>query len=289
MLDDVELIRAGLAVPMPTLPLAAMSMELVGAPGRMRNGRREPPVTSRTKKFASLPAMSQVWAVKPPALFCSRRMAGVLLVVMWRSRTGVEVRRPTRPVLSTKIEFVGAAAVTVKGTVAAVMSSIENLFAPPLAESFAVSCQSWFGKPVDVLVSSNLMRVLFSLSRIVSKPKISLLTQSRPTQRLPWMISVVRGDDVECFDRWSWPRCVLAVPRAIDAFFGRLSERTGSVASDETNEPFSNVKAPDWRRHLVQSGGIADAVEAASSPLLARLPRCCVRTPAETRGVRRIS
>ena len=68
------------------------------------------------------------------------------------------------------------------------MSSIENLLAPPLAESLAVSCQSWSGKPVPVLVSSNLMRVLFSLSRMVSKPKLSLLTQSRPTQALPWTI-----------------------------------------------------------------------------------------------------
>src|SRR3954451_3151758 len=50
----------GLAVPKPTVPSAAMSMELVGAPGRMRNGRREPPVTSRTNQFASLAPMSQV-------------------------------------------------------------------------------------------------------------------------------------------------------------------------------------------------------------------------------------
>src|ERR1051325_550227 len=33
----------GEAVPMPTLPEAEMSTELVGAPGRMRNGRRGPP------------------------------------------------------------------------------------------------------------------------------------------------------------------------------------------------------------------------------------------------------
>src|SRR5207302_10017514 len=71
----------GLAVPTPTSPLAEMSIELVGAPGRIRNGKREPPVTSRTKKLASLPAMSQVWAVKPPELFCSSRIAGVLLVL----------------------------------------------------------------------------------------------------------------------------------------------------------------------------------------------------------------
>jgi hypothetical protein len=134
-------------VPIPTFPLAAMSIELVGAPGRMRNGSREPLVTSRTKKFASLPAMSQVWAVKPPALVCSRRMPGVLLVAMWRSRTGVEVRKPTRPVESTKSELVVAPPTMVNGTRAAVMSSIENLLAPPLAESLAVSCQSVDGKP----------------------------------------------------------------------------------------------------------------------------------------------
>src|SRR6185295_14839304 len=178
----------GEAVPMPTSPSEEMSTELVGAPGRMRKGRREPPVTSRTKKLASLPAMSQVCAVKPPELFCSRRMAGVLLVFTCRSSTGVEVRRPTRPVLSTKIELVAAPAVTVKGTLEPVMSSIENLLEPPLAESLAVSCQSLAGKPVPVLVSSNLMRVLFSFSRMVSKPKLSLLTQSRPTHSLPCTI-----------------------------------------------------------------------------------------------------
>src|SRR4029079_14593886 len=104
----------------------------------------------------------------------------------WRSKTGVEVRKPTRPVESTKIELVGALPVTVTGTVEAVMSSIEDLFAPPEAESLAVSCQSWLGKPAPVEVSSNLIRVLFSLRRMVSKPKLSLLTQSRPTQALPW-------------------------------------------------------------------------------------------------------
>src|SRR5947209_18794322 len=101
------------------------------------------------------------------------------------SRAGVLVRSPRRPVQSTKIEFVGAAAVIVNGTFEPVMSSIENLFAPPLAESFAVSCQSLFGKPAEVLVSSNLMRVLFSLRRIVSNPNDSPVTQSKPTQRLP--------------------------------------------------------------------------------------------------------
>ena len=57
-------------------------------------------------------------------------------------KTGVEVRKPTRPVESTKMELVVALPVMVKGTVDAVMSSIENLLAPPLALSLAVSCQS---------------------------------------------------------------------------------------------------------------------------------------------------
>src|SRR6266404_6764655 len=178
----------GLAVPIPTLPEALISIELVGAPGRMRKGKREPPVTSRTKKLASLPATSHVCAVNPPALVCSYRWAGVLLVVVCKSNTGVPVRSPTRPVLSTKIALVGALPVMVNGTVPAVISSIENLLAPPLAESFAVSCQSWLGKPAAVEVSSNLIRVLFSFSRIVSNPKLSLLTQSSPTQALPCTI-----------------------------------------------------------------------------------------------------
>src|SRR3954449_5291514 len=103
------------------------------------------------------------------------------------SSTGVLVRRPRRPVLSTKIEFVGAPAVSVKGTFEPVMSSMENLLLPGQA-SFAVSCQSLAGQvPTDV--SSNLMRVLFSFRRIVSKPNDSLLTQSRPMQALPWMMA----------------------------------------------------------------------------------------------------
>ena len=109
-------------------------MLLVGAPGRIRNDSLLPPVTSRTKKFASLAPMSQVCAVKPPELFCSSRSAGVLLVLTCRSRTGVAVRKPTRPVLSTKIELVDAPAVMVNGVLEPVMSSMENLLAPPLAD-----------------------------------------------------------------------------------------------------------------------------------------------------------
>src|SRR5204863_7002320 len=97
---------------------------------------------------------------------------------------GLLLPRPSLPLLATNSEFVGAPAVIVNGTFDPVMSSMENLLAPPQA-SLAVSCQSFFGQPAVVDVSSNLMRVLFSLRRMVSKPKLSLLTQSRPTHRLP--------------------------------------------------------------------------------------------------------
>src|SRR5260221_9494545 len=63
-----SILSAGDAVPMPTLPLALISTLLVGAPGRILKRRRLPPVTSRTKKLASFPAMSQGCAVKPPEL-----------------------------------------------------------------------------------------------------------------------------------------------------------------------------------------------------------------------------
>ena len=157
------------------------------------------------------------------------------------------MRKPTRPVLSTKIEFVGAEPVTVNGTVDAVMSSIENLFAPPLAESFAVNCQSWFGKPVDVLVSSNLMRVLFSFRRIVSKPNDSLFTQSRPTQRLPWMMASSAVTTSRALTGALWSDCAgsAAAVRQADFRPSAPKDRTGSVASDETSEPFMIVKAPD--------------------------------------------
>src|SRR5258706_13116658 len=73
----------------------------------------------------------------------------------------------------------------VNGVFAPVTSSTDHLFRPPDALSFAVSCQSLAGNPGDVLVSSYLMRVLFSFMRIVSKPNDSPFTQSRPTHALP--------------------------------------------------------------------------------------------------------
>ena len=184
----------GLAVPMPTLPLAEISIELVGAPGRMRKGRREPPVTSRTKKFASLAPMSQVCAPKPPAVVCSSRWAGVSLAVMCRSNTGVPVLIPTLPVLLTLSELAGAPASTSNRIVpvselpVAPWSTKARKLAPPLAELFARICQLLVGNPAEVLVSSNWIRSLFSFNLIVSKPKLSLLTQSSPTQVLPCTI-----------------------------------------------------------------------------------------------------
>ena len=64
-LSETPLIKFGDPVPMPTLPLAAMSMLLEGALGRMRSGKVLPWVTSRTKKFASLPATSQICCGQP--------------------------------------------------------------------------------------------------------------------------------------------------------------------------------------------------------------------------------
>ncbi len=65
------------------------------------------------------------------------------------------------------------------------MSSMENLLAPPLEESLTVICQSFVGKLAELLVSWNLIRRLFSFSRMVSKPNDSPLTQSKPTQSQP--------------------------------------------------------------------------------------------------------
>ena len=61
----------------------------------------------------------------------------------------VAVRNPTLPVEETNTELVGALPATVNGTVPAVMSSMENFSAPPLADSLAVSCQSWVGETID--------------------------------------------------------------------------------------------------------------------------------------------
>src|ERR1051326_282343 len=257
----------GLAVPTPTLPLAEMSTELVGAPGRMRSGRREPPVRSRTNQLASFAPMSHVCAVKPPPLVCSWRMAGVSVAVMCRFRPGELLPKPTLPLEAMNSEFVGAPAIVVNGVLLLVMSSMENLFKPPLLESFAVSCQLLFGKPDDVLVSWNLMRVLFSLRRIVSKPNDSLTTQSRPTQRLPWMISssAVTTSFAETFDGGLTPFAVT---------FGVLPTGGASTRSVR-NEPLRIENAPAWTTGSpMPASALIFATAASSSAARAAARRC---------------
>jgi hypothetical protein len=150
----------------------------------MRKDSRLPPVVSRTKKPASLPATSHVCAVKPPELSCSSLSAGVSERRWCIFRTGVVVPKPTLPVLSTYTVPVAAPASTVNGTFAPVVSSMEKRLRPPLALSFATSVQAFDGNG-STLVSANSMRVLFSFRRMVEKPKDSALVQSSPTQRLP--------------------------------------------------------------------------------------------------------
>src|SRR5947209_1532397 len=214
----------------------------------MISGRREPPVTSRTNQFSSLAPMSHVCAVKPPPLVCSWRTAGVSVAVMWRLSPGLLLPKPTLPVDAMKSEFVGEFPVTVNGVFEFVTSSIENLFAPPLALSFAVSCQSLLGKPEDVLVSSNLMRVLFSLRRIVSKPNDSLTTQSRPMQALPctMMSSAVT---TSCTFTGGAALPLAADPEGTDIVLG-VMRRGASDKSGEMNAPFATVNAPDWYGRL---------------------------------------
>ena len=102
------------------------------------------------------------------------------------------VLNPTLPLLATLTALAGAPASTSK-TIVPVSSPLSVVprstnarkFAPPPPEAFALIVQSLVAKPADVLVSLKLMRVLFSFSLIVSKPKLSLFTQSRPTHKLP--------------------------------------------------------------------------------------------------------
>ena len=89
--------------------------------------------------------------------------------------------KPTRPLLPKYKVLLGAVASIVKGTVPPSTSSIENLFAPPLSESFMVICQSLVAKVALLLVSSNFILKLFSFNRMVSNPKLSPLLQSTPT------------------------------------------------------------------------------------------------------------
>ncbi len=55
----MDALALGESVPIPTAPLLAISIELVGAPGRILKGNLLPVVTSLIKKFVSFPATSQ--------------------------------------------------------------------------------------------------------------------------------------------------------------------------------------------------------------------------------------
>src|SRR5437764_3247278 len=201
-------------------------------------------------------------------------MAGVSVAVMCRFSPGELLPKPTLPLLATNSEFVGAPAVIVNGTFDPVMSSIENLFAPPQA-SLAVSCQSLFGQPAVVDVSSNLMRVLFSFRRMVSKPKLSLFTQSRPTQRLPWMIasSAVTTSSAFTFPR---PLAMTFLPPG----------GAGSTTLSETNELPLTMKEPEM---VVSRSRPASALSRSTSAWSSR-ERAAARlafVSAEMRGITR--
>ncbi len=110
---------------------------------------------------------------------------------------------------------------------------------PPSAVKSSCGPKAFAGKPVPVLVSSNLIRVLFSLSRIVSKPKLSLLTQSRPTQALPWTI---RSSGI------TWSSAMLGVRPLLRTAGAAAAALRSSVRSDGTMAPFATEKTPDWTR-----------------------------------------
>ena len=185
----VSSLKPALALPMPTLPLAAMLRLLVGAPGRIRNGSGLPRVTSRMKKFASLQAMSQVYGEKTPLGYCSRRRAGVLLLRQCISSTGVDVPKQTLPAEDTKIELARARALTRNTWRLAVECSMAKKLEPRLAVSLAINRESLAGNALMTLVSSKKIRRLFSLRTMVSEPKAIPLAQSKPTHRLPVMMT----------------------------------------------------------------------------------------------------
>ena len=123
------------------------------------------------------------------------------------------------------------------------MSVIENFSWPPFDDSLAVSSQSLVGKEAEFEVSWNLTRRLFSLSRRVSKPNDSPLTQSRPAQIEP---STIRSSRIT----WSAvigpaaPRCrgPLAPPPSNEP----PPAPPGSTALVSTMEPPDTRKEPDW-------------------------------------------
>ncbi len=287
-------------MPMPTLPEAEMSMLLVGAPGRIRKGRRDPLVTSRTKKLASLPAMSHVCAVKPPWFVCSSRWAGVSLVVMCRSNTGVAVLSPTLPVLLTLSELAGAPASTSKTIVpvsefpAAPWSTKPRKLAPPAAELFALICQLLRGKPA-ALVSSNWMRVLFSFTLMVSKPKTSPSTQSRPTQALPWTIksSGITSSGLAIIRGWCiWFLAAVVSGVRPGSFRSEIlltfRAPASSAAPATMTAPLTIEKPPDSTRFGIP-GRLRAARTASASSSLPRAASSCSLTAFDNSGVSRSS
>ena len=92
----------------------------------------------------------------------------------WSAAPGFATPTPTAPEPAIASAFVGAPAMTLNGVRPAVSSTSMKRLAPLLGVSFAWSAQSFDGKPAATLVSSNLIRRLFSFNRSVSKPKLSL-------------------------------------------------------------------------------------------------------------------
>ena len=121
-----EALAFGDPVSIPMEPEALISILLVGAPGLILNGNRLPLVTSRMKKFVSLPAISQVWGVKPLVPSCSKRIVDVSPSGICNSTAGVAVPIPTLPASSTYNAFDGAPASTLKICLPAVASSTEK-------------------------------------------------------------------------------------------------------------------------------------------------------------------
>jgi hypothetical protein len=127
---------------------------------------------------------------------------------------------------------------------------------------------------VPTLVSSNLIRVLFSFIRIVSKPKLSLLTQSKPKQPLPWTI---RSSGM------TWSAAVTLRTEPADfADFGPW----GSLPSGITMDPASTTNPPETTG-LSGSWARSRAISA-SSPLLRASARA-LRSDESIRASRRSS
>ena len=141
--------------------------------------RKPAPTSSSPKPAASLSCRQ----ISAPVLV--RRISTVPVASTSSRASGEAVPIPILPMLLTKSELDGAAPRIVKGTVAAVTSSIENRLTPPVVVSFAVRRQSVAGKPAVVLVSSKSSRVLLCLSFWMSKPKVSPAAQSMPMQAFP--------------------------------------------------------------------------------------------------------